>query len=601
MSRLPPNPPEPFSPPPPPPPPPRRPVVVRQVTLQAPLHELTPPQALLLTVQCLAATGTVLLSHMAMLRDLSLAMFPCILVLLFTLHRANPLAGFVAYIQILMYQNLAISLFSSTMTGTDYKAAAATSFAAGLVLAATPVWRWLTAPQPFASPSPRLPHVMRVVAVALVVVVGYAALGFVTAGPAPAMAAFRNATSLLVAVVLGLDIGDRYGFRTVATCFLASAALGWAVALVEMLDPLYYVDLVHTADFFNLKNYRSVQPYMFSAQNVVDSLSSLAFNTGIVQDLLPGLTYRFGGPNMHPISYGYVLAVSALLLLSMSRKLLLALAPVLALVLVLLFMISVKGAVLLVLTSSALYAVWAMFRSLPLLLACGALLTSVYVGFGLSIGLQGGDFHALGFMGGIHGFLRNPLGHGLGQGGNMTVGTIDIHLWQKFQEAGATDAGMESAVGVLAYQMGIGSAALVAVVVTLLRAGPFRERNRRPQPSDLMFIALCMGMVNGVFQEEAYTPYAVGLVALFCAVLVANRHRQAVHFDAEAASWLGVLPAWRRAAVTRRQRPATAGSRRLRTALLAGGLTAGLGAALPAAAAGLADCAGSARPADAAN
>jgi len=66
---------------------------------------------------------------------------------------------------------------------------------------------------------------------------------------------------------------------------------------------------------------------------------------------------------------------------------------------------------------------------------------------------------------------------------------------------------------------------LAAAIVTLLRAGPFRIRGYRPQPTGLLFIGFCVGLVNGVFQEEAYSPYAVGLLALFCAILVANGRR----------------------------------------------------------------------------
>jgi len=40
-----------------------------------------------------------------------------------------------------------------------------------------------------------------------------------------------------------------------------------------------------------------------------------------------------------------------------------------------------------------------------------------------------------------------------------------------------------------------------------------------------LFIGFRVGLVNGVIQEEAYSPYAVGLLALFCAILVTNGRR----------------------------------------------------------------------------
>jgi asparagine N-glycosylation enzyme membrane subunit Stt3 len=85
---------------------------------------------------------------------------------------------------------------------------------------------------------------------------------------------------------------------------------------------------------------------------------------------------------------------------------------------------------------------------------------------------------------------------------------------------------MESAVGVLIYQMGIGSLAIFAIFVRLLWGAPFFRR--KPQGRDVWFLALATVMVNGVFQEEAYAPTAAGLIALLCAVVLINEQRQAI-------------------------------------------------------------------------
>src|ERR1044072_9944093 len=56
-----------------------------------------------------------------------------------------------------------------------------------------------------------------------------------------------------------------------------------------------------------------------------------------------------------------------------------------------------------------------------------------------------------------------------------------------------------------------------------------RRGNRMvPSRQDIMFFATAMIMVNGVFQEEAYSPYAAGMVLLMCSCLVANGLRQRV-------------------------------------------------------------------------
>ena len=95
------------------------------------------------------------------------------------------------------------------------------------------------------------------------------------------------------------------------------------------------------------------------------------------------------------------------------------------------------------------------------------------------------------------------------------------------QHAGAADVGLESAVGVMIYQMGVGSVVVFAALVRLLQKAPLGTAPRPgAAPTDLLFIGLWIGMTNGVFQEEAYSPYAVGLLVLFCAIIAANGRRR---------------------------------------------------------------------------
>ena len=131
----------------------------------------------------------------------------------------------------------------------------------------------------------------------------------------------------------------------------------------------------------------------------------------------------------------------------------------------------------------------------------------------------------------MNGFLENPLGHGIGMGGNLSLGTLPQTEWQEFQHRGAANVGLESAVGVLIYQIGVGCAAMIAAIIAMLRSSSLGVAGREPRLTDLLFIGMCMGLVNGVFQEEAYSPYAVGLLALFCGVLVANGRRPGILVD----------------------------------------------------------------------
>ena len=88
----------------------------------------------------------------------------------------------------------------------------------------------------------------------------------------------------------------------------------------------------------------------------------------------------------------------------------------------------------------------------------GVLAVLIYAAIGIYVGLQIGDYHVIGLMGGWHGFLEKPWGRGLGSGGNLSESYFSID-WSAAQAAGTIDGAVESAVGVLLYQMGI--AALV--------------------------------------------------------------------------------------------------------------------------------------------
>jgi hypothetical protein len=263
----------------------------------------------------------------------------------------------------------------------------------------------------------------------------------------------------------------------------------------------------------------------WSAKNVVFHNTSYLFNitgnefTGSAIDLQQ---LRFNGTVMHPISYAYILAAVGIVAWSVRQS------GWLLLAFPLLVASGGKGGNLLFMCSFCLLSVWYITCNRSLVMWCGSILVVAYIGFGLLLGMDGGDYHVLGFLGGIHGFVNNPLGHGIGVGGNLSEDAKIGLKWQDFQHFGSTDFALESAVGVLLYQMGIAAAAVFAVIMMLLKKlpfGVFTSRGVLPKRSDLLFIVLAAVAINGIFQEEAYSPYAVGLMALFCGILVTNGRR----------------------------------------------------------------------------
>jgi hypothetical protein len=477
-------------------------------------------QAVTTTLRWQAFALVCLACHVALVREIGIAGFPVILFCLLLVCRHDRLAGMIMYLQLLLYQNVAISIFSAGMTKFDFTMLSGTSFAATLMLASQPLYRRVRHGRAFQGRQLGLSRTATMAALGIAAAAVYSVYGAAVAGPTEAAVGFRNASTMLLALVVGLDAGDRWSYRTIATVLLVSALLGLGLVGLEIADPDWYLSLVNAADFSNVKYLPSELPLYYTSENVVSRMTQLPFNTDLLSSILPGTAYRFGGPNMHSISYGYVLAIAEIALLSLGWV-----APVLPLLL-LSFLIGVKGAAILFCGSAALFVVWRVTRQIRILWLGGLLLGVVYVGFGIWSGLKSGDFHVIGLIGGLNGFMANPLGHGVGIGGNLSVGSLTMMQWQAFQHDGA-DVGLESAVGVLLYQMGIGCLALVAAIVVLLRSAPFGGAEGRPRPTDIVFIALCTCLVNGVFQEEAYSPYAAGLLCMLCGVLIANGRRPA--------------------------------------------------------------------------
>ena len=482
-----------------------------------PYHELSVPAAILhaLTWQAIGVFG--LVCHIILVKEVNPACIVVCMAGLAWLAFNKPLPAFIVFLQIVLYQNVLISIFSPGMSHTSYVALSGSSFIGAVVVAGAFSFYLLR------SNDGRLKRLSQYALAAIAVAAAYMAIGAAVQGPIAAVVSFRSVSAMLFSLLIGLRLGSSWGYRTAAICFLLAVFMGLVMTALEIADPVWYLNLVNATDFFNLKNDGlRADTYYFDVHSVIESQTGAWFNSPLVSG--GEGSFRFGGPNMHSISYAYVLSVSELVLLSLGRF---ELVPVL---LALSFSAGVKGPTVLFAITTALYSLWYLSRNKRLLIAATLGFSAFYVIYGIRTGIQIGDFHSLGFMGGVYGFLSNPLGHGLGAGGNLGT-SVSTAYWQKMQAAGAADVGLESAVGVMLYQMGIGSVAVFAALIRLLQKAPFGTWPRPgAAPTDLLFIGLWIGLVNGVFQEEAYSPYAVGLLVLFCAILAANgRRRPIVH------------------------------------------------------------------------
>jgi hypothetical protein len=461
--------------------------------------------------------GLLLMASHVLLVKQSIWLFPVMPIVLVWLYVNAPLAGLLVYFQLLLYQNCIISLLADGIEQQSFVVLEGTNFIALGLLAAVAwlrlwglPWRRTMGPLLLAS------------GLALGLAVFYSGIGAVRENPTSASIYFRETTALVLAVLVGLDIGRIWSYHTVAVGFLISAVLSVGMSVMELIAPIPYYSAINAAAYMMLKNANNPSLATFySARDVLVGNTSVWFNysddPASASDQL-----RYMGSLMHSISNAYIIAIVGVIAWSVRQGLwVILLVPLLVLS-------GVKGANLMVAGGAVLWAVWYLTHSWRFLLTAGTALMVAYVAFGIISGTESGDYHVLGLLGGVYGFVANPLGHGIGVGGNLSGNATAGVNWQAIQAGGAADFGLESAVGVLLYQMGVASLAIFAIYFLLLKMAPFgtlADHSLMPRRYDIMFIILACVAVNGIFQEEAYTPYAAGMITLCCGILVANGRR----------------------------------------------------------------------------
>lgn len=235
-----------------------------------------------------------------------------------------------------------------------------------------------------------------------------------------------------------------------------------------------------------------------------DALEIEFLNTPFLADL--GIKFtRLQGPNFQSVSCAYAIGFFSLIFAARGGRLYWLFA------LPLLFIIGSKGALAMVLFSMTGFAASRVLGGRWLFWPYVAALAA-YTVAGIMIGMQAGDFHLIGLLAGFEEFLRNPLGHGLGVGGNLSVNHALID-WSRSQQLGHTDVAVESAVGVLLAEMGIAGVALLACIGWI----GWRAWTLHLQVRDALLgvaaLALMIVLFNGVFQESAlFSPLALGLI-----------------------------------------------------------------------------------------
>ncbi|MGT2502590.1 hypothetical protein ACVOMS_20650 [Bradyrhizobium guangxiense] len=249
-----------------------------------------------------------------------------------------------------------------------------------------------------------------------------------------------------------------------------------------------------------------------------DRFSFDFLNTPLLEGFGLSKMLRIHGPNMHPISFAYGLGFVALFLFSVGRPLL-ALAA-----LPLLVFCSVKGALITVIFVAAGWIGTRLIGAVATLLL-GFVGMIAFAILAIRLGLQIGDYHVIGLMGGLDGFVQRPYGRGLGIGGNLSDSYFSID-WSAAQAAGTIDGAVESAIGVLLYQMGIGAFVPLAFYFAMALKAWRLYASSGYLTQGLAGFGVLVVLLNGLFQEEAlFAPLALGLMLSLTGLVIGNHLR----------------------------------------------------------------------------
>lgn len=362
--------------------------------------------------------------------------------------------------------------------------------------------------------------------IAIASIVVYFVIGFPSAGTA-AVIYLRNIIFPVILFQLALLAASSHEIRLRPLLIYIAVAF-IACGYVELCFRDFWLDVTNGHAYWRFEEIKATNAGTWEREmrrtgqvmvTLKDRFVTSFLNTPLLKDLgFPDILRTFG-PNTHPISFAYALVFFILVFASIgSPALALATLPIAVLT-------GVKGALILGLFVAGCWVSTRLIGAVRTLIL-GIVALVLYVAYGIYLGLQIGDYHVIGFMGGWNGLLSAPFGRGLGIGGNLTQDFSDID-WSAAQQSGAVDGAFESSVGVLIYQMGI--AAVIPLGFTAYVG--FRTWLLHAQTGNLLQGVAGFGMLvilaNGVFQEEAlFSPLALGLLLTLAGLILGSEARR---------------------------------------------------------------------------
>jgi len=420
----------------------------------------------------------------------------------------SPATSLVAIQLSFIFQNLIVSLLAPYLQSPgDFDMIRAYNF---FLLSVT--WVFLAASflsRPKSYPA-ALANYVKITTVSLLVIGIYFLIGLPTHGIG-AIVNLRNVVTPLLFFQVCLMAFSVAPLR-IGPAITGTAILVLLCGLLEFLHRDAWLFYTNGETYWGLANGYNWETLAYDKQaaqtrTVITSLSDTFridfFNSPLLAHLGSDMMRLFG-PNMHAISFAYCLTFLSLFLLYRGRFVFGSI------LFILLFLCSVKGPLIIFTMVCVSWLIFWLFGT-RLALWSQILMISVYAAAGIVIGQRIGDYHVLGLMAGIQEFVADPLGHGIGAGGNFSPLFASIQ-WEDAQSAGRTPFPVESSVGVLLYQMGVFALLVIAtytwIAWELLKLAG-RTRNSLHAAASFAILGV---LVTGLFQEEAYfAPLALAM------------------------------------------------------------------------------------------
>jgi hypothetical protein len=354
------------------------------------------------------------------------------------------------------------------------------------------------------------------------VVILYLGLGVAHGEAKDAIVYFRNTITPIACFYIAIIAASLYRIDlTRLLPWLAGFAIVYGYC--ELTFAMDFLSIFHGDQYIERDIWRQIQTGVwekalqqtgFVLRGLQDVMMTDIFNLPVFSGIFPKV-FRIGGPAFHNISFAYSLAVMSVWLLFNKRWVL----PILALPLLL--VIGSKGAMIMLLFG-LFVRIAAPLLGVRLVLILTTIGAVLWVVGSIAFGIRSGDYHVLGLFAGVRDFLENPLGAGLGLGGNLSSTSVNIN-WELAQAEGAAGTPMESAIGVMLYQMGIGSLAYFAFLLAAARASWRMYRTTGDFAVLFVYVAVITVSANAVLQEEAYySPLALGLCLLLGGVTLGS-------------------------------------------------------------------------------